>query len=313
MSLVHDMLTEVEKKEQPLPWKTAPEKQGGLFVLGMPNEITSDFYDLREHIRILNLREHVQVLSIADSSVGEGSSTIATFLGFLLAGGLVASLEKTDRPVEGKEAPGHSRAGLCDIPETDKIFTSSFRNLHSQPATTADVFQNWRDDIDSRFARVDNSRCVLLVDADLHQPSIHRYFGLELENGLAEMIEEKSDWREMARPVRDSNLQVITAGRTQLNPVELLGSERFRDLVETWKTEFRYVIFNSPAVLNYVDSLSLATVVDGVVLVVRAGQTRWDSAQRAKYKLSTAQANLLGVTLNRRKMDIPNGLYKRLI
>lgn len=313
MSLVHDMLTEVEEKERPLPWKTTPEKQGGLFVLGMPNEITSDFYDLREHIRILNLREHVQLLSIADSSSGEGSSTIATYLGFLLAGGLVASLEKKDMPVEKRETSGRSGAGLCDLPETDKIFTSSFRNLHSQPATTADVFQNWRDDIDSRYVRVDNSRCVLLVDADLHQPSIHRYFGLELENGLAEMIEEKSNWREMARPVRDSNLQVITAGTTHLNPVELLSSERFRDLVETWKKEFRYVIFNSPAVLNYVDSLSLAMVVDGVVLVVRAGQTRWDSAQKAKYKLSTAQANLLGVTLNRRKMDIPAGLYKRLI
>ena len=305
MSYVLDLLNEVEPKPRPQPSST---DNGGLFVLGMPNEITSDFYDLREHIRILNLREHLQVLSIADSSAGEGSSTIATYLGFLLAGGLVETLATQSAP--GKD--GERNHSLLEIPESDKIFTDSFRGLHSQPATTADVFQNWQQGIDSRYVTVDNSRCVLLVDADLHRPSIHRFFGLEPENGLAEII-EGADWRASARPVSDSNLRLITAGTTQYNPVELLASERFRSLVEMWKREFRYVIFNSPAVLNYVDSLSLATLVDGVVLVVRAGQTRWDSAQRAKHRLSTAQANLLGVTLNRRKLEIPDGLYKKLV
>ena len=113
--------------------------------------------------------------------------------------------------------------------------------------------------------------------------------------------------------LRQSHLQILKAGQTKTNPVDLLGSDGFRELVQEWKNEYRYVIFDSPAVLNYVDALSLAATVDGVVLVVKAGQTRWDSAQKAKQKLTSVQANLLGVTLNRRKMDIPDGLYKRMI
>jgi len=315
MSIVHDMLTSAEQKTK------VTEKYGELFVLNMPNEISSDFYDLKEHIRILNLKEHVRVLSIADSTNAEGSSTIATYLAFLLAGGVAGAVtgavtgavenRQPDKPESIQ--PNTPSAKLYEIPESDKVFTASFRAVHSQPATTADVFKNWRDDLDSRYINSENSQCVLLVDADLHRPSIHRYFGLELENGLAEIIGGTVEWNQVARPVRDSHLRVITAGKSTVNPVELLGCERFRELVETWRNEFRYVVFNSPAVLQYVDALSLASAVDGVVLVVKAGQTRWDSAQQAKYKLTTAQAHLLGVALNRRKMDIPQGLYKRLI
>ncbi|OPZ68421.1 MAG: Tyrosine-protein kinase YwqD [bacterium ADurb.Bin478] len=64
------------------------------------------------------------------------------------------------------------------------------------------------------------------------------------------------------------------------------------------------MLIDTPAVLNYVDSLSVTAVVDGVILVVRAGQTRWEMAQNAKRKLLTAHATLLGVALNRRKPQV---------
>ena len=314
MSLVHDMLTSVEEKEHVVaaPWSTA-KTQAGLFVLDLPNEILNDFYDLKEHIRIANMRDNIRSLSIANSSQGEGSSTIATYLAFLMAGGVVTKLEKKDSDQPTKGIVDEDAKDLHDIPESDKIFTNSFHSLNIQPATTQDVFKDWKKDVDSRFMNMDNSECILLVDANMHNPSIHRFFGLDVENGLGEIIEQNADWTEMTKPVRDSNLKLITAGVSDRNPVDLLGSDRFKSLVDEWKNRFRYVIFDSPAVLNYVDSLSLAAVVDGVVLVVRAGQTRWDAAQSAKQKLTTAHANLLGVTLNRRKMDIPDGLYKRLI
>ncbi len=315
MSLVHDMLTSVEEKEQVIaaPWNSGPKTRAGLFVLDLPNEILNDFYDLKEHIRIANMRDNIRTLSIANSSQGEGSSTIATYLAFLMAGGVVTKLEKSDSGRAAKCLVDEDAKDLHHIPESDKIFTNSFHSLNRQPATTQDVFKNWKNDVDSRFMNMDNSECILLVDANMHNPSIHRFFGLDVENGLGEIIERNVDWTEMTKPVRDSNLKLITAGVSDRNPVELLGSDHFKALVDEWKTQFRYVIFDSPAVLNYVDSLSLAAVVDGVVLVVRAGQTRWDTAQSAKQKLTTAHANLLGVTLNRRKMDIPDGLYKRLI
>ncbi len=310
MSLVHDMLNDVQVREAiPSPW-AVPKHPAGLFVLNMPNEILNDFYDLREHIRLANTREHVRSMAITDTSPGEGSSTIATYLAFLMAGGMVTQI---DEHSSDEDKVDDSAQGLYDIPESDKIFTNSFRSLNRKAATTQDVFQNWEHDIDSRYVNVENRECILLVDANLHAPSIHRYFGQHAEDGLAEIIADQRDWNELAKPVRDSNLKIITAGNVKTNPVALLGSPRFYSLVEEWKHEFRYVIFNSPAVLHHVDALSLAAAVDGVVLVVRAGQTRWDSAQKAKQKLATAHAHLLGVALNRRKMDIPDGLYKRLI
>lgn len=315
MSLVHDMLTSVEEKEQVIlaPWSEKPKTGAGLFVLDLPNEILNDFYDLKEHIRIANMRDNIRALSIANSSHGEGSSTIATYLAFLMAGGLVTKLEKKTPNEPSKSAVDKDAKSLNTIPDSDKIFTSSFQTLNAKPATSRDVFKNWQNDVDSRYMNMDNSECILLVDANLHNPSIHRFFGIDVERGLGEIIESNADWTEMTKPVRDSNLKLITAGVSDRNPIDLLGSDRFKELVDEWKKQFRYVIFDSPAVLNYVESLSLAAVVDGVVLVVRAGQTRWDIAQNAKQKLTTAHANLLGVTLNRRKMDIPDGLYKRLI
>lgn len=307
MSFVHDMLTTVEEKER-VRHVRRDKGTPGLFVLDMPNEIVSDFYDLKEHVRIANAHGRLNALAIADSSRGEGSSTIATFLAFLMSDALSRSFNHN----YSANSQSVAAKNLCHVSESDRLFTARF-SQNSNHATTDDVFRDWNQSIDARFAYSENNSSVLLVDANLHNPSIHNYFGLDCRNGLAEILEKNQNWRRMVLPVRDSHLQILKAGQTKTNPVDLLGSDGFRELVQEWKNEYRYVIFDSPAVLNYVDALSLAATVDGVVLVVKAGQTRWDSAQKAKQKLTSVQANLLGVTLNRRKMDIPDGLYKRMI
>lgn len=322
MSFVHEMLTAIEARDRapltaepapqalpkvsPRAQQTAQSQSAGLFVLDMPNEIVSDFYALKEHVRFANRRANINALAIADSSQGEGSSTIATYLAFLMSGGISEKLNRHDG------SPSFAATSLTAIADSDQVYAAGLAPA-GQSATTADVFRGWDNAIDSRYVQTETSDCVLLVDANMHKPSIHRYFGIGVENGLAEIIERNKDWQRFTRAVRDSRLHVLTAGRTKMNPVELLGSDRFRELVQEWKRTYRFVIFDSPAVLNYIDSLSLASAVDGVVLVVKAGQTRWDSAQKAKQKLASAQANVLGVTLNRRKMDIPDGLYRRLI
>lgn len=312
MSIVHDMLTAAENRQAENGSLWIPdtiERKPSPVTRDMPKEIVNDFYDLKEHIRLSNLRDDVRVISVADSSQGEGSSSIATYLAFLLAGGMVNSLERSGA---AETAPKSVNSKPRDYSESDKLFTSSFNSLNHD-ATTSNVFKGWRDSIDSRYIDVDNRDCTLLIDANIHQPRIHRYFGLDVENGLAEIVENGNDWTGLAKPVRDSYLKIITAGIAKHNPVEVLSSDRFVSLVREWRTAFRYVILDSPAILTHVDALSLAAAADGVVLVVRAGHTRWDNAQNAKRKLTAAQANLIGVTLNQRKLDIPDGLYRRLI
>ncbi|NOY60388.1 MAG: CpsD/CapB family tyrosine-protein kinase [Calditrichaeota bacterium] len=308
MSVVHDLLNHVEEKKiiEASPWAAGnrPAKRG-LFVFDLPNEILNDFYDLKEYVRIANLRGQMRVLSMASSVAGEGSSTIATYLAFLMSGGVAQKLEKpadTPRPEEIHDEEEKRK------PDADKIFTTEFTTLSKKKANESPS----EEAQDKKEQKAEPSD-ILLVDANFHQPGLHRFFGLEAEDGLAEIIEGELDWKQFAKPVHDSNLQIITAGSPDRNPAELLSSETFLNLVNEWRDHFRYVIFDSPPVLSYVDALSLATVVDGVVLVVWAGHTRWEVAQNAKRKLSTAHSNLLGVALNRRRMDIPDGLYKRLM
>ncbi len=296
MSVVHELLCQIEEKEnlqyfrQPAPVETTTDN--GLFVFDLPKEIINDFYGLKEYVRIANRGGNVRVLSITSSTYGEGASTIATYLSFLMAGGLV-------------KQPAVPAAQQ----ENNSLFNDSLRALvnHNRKSNVVPM------DNESSNSRFSNRDDILLIDANLEQPGLHRYFGLPDEMGLGEIIEQNQDWKEYVRSVDNSNLKIITAGSAESKSIELLSSDRFRALVRQWRNTFKYVIIDTPPVLNSIESLSIASVSDGVILIVCAGQTRWENAQTAKMKLMSAKANVLGVALNRRKMDIPDGLYKRLV
>jgi capsular exopolysaccharide synthesis family protein len=265
----------------------------------LPNEILHDFYDLREYIRIASVRNQMRVLSITSSTSGEGSSTISTFLAFLMANGLEKKVEAGVKQAH-QEADVRPQSVSRDRQQAEKIFQTEFSEFMQKDQARALIHGKKEEGI-------------LLVDANLNNPGLHRYFGLQVEGGLAEIVENKADWRYMAKSLRQGGLKVITAGKAKDKPGEIIGSEYFRELVKEWRKEFRYVVFDSPAVLQYVDALTLAAMSDAVILVVRAGQTRWEVAQNAKRKLTMAHANLLGVALNRHKLTIPDGYYKQLL
>ena len=307
MSVVHEMLKAAEQERVVMPRRPKQDEQKGIFVFDLPRELLNDFYDLKEYVRISTLRDDVRVLSIANSMNGEGSSTIATYLSFLMGGGLIKHDE--DKILK-------SDSDRVDSGKDEHLFKISAEESESDSEhqhTQQNVFLDWQEDVETCDDHENSQDNILLIDGNMHKPHLHRFFGVQPENGLAEIIERGLDWRDVMLSIRDSNLRFITAGKAQMNPTELIGSDQFQQLVLEWKSRFRYVIFDSPAVLAHADALSLAAIVDGVVLIVRAGHTRWDSAQNAKRKLTTARANLLGVTLNRRKMSIPDGLYKKLV
>lgn len=286
MSVVHELLSEIEEKETSTsPWmgeNSNPRK--GLFVFDLPNEILNDFYDLKEYIRIANQRGKMRVLSIASSLMGEGSTTIAAYLAFLMTGKISRGV-KNMRLVHTEDTANG----------TNRVFTEDFQSAYARET---------QKPVEKSETTSDDPYEILLIDANLHKPNLHNLFNVDVENGLAEILEHQLDWQQFIRPVEDSNLRLLTAGNTEMIPTELLGSEYFRGLVQQWREQFRYIIFDSPPVLSHADALSLATICDGVVLVVRAGQTRWEIAQSAKRKLSAARANVLGVALNRRRFGI---------
>lgn len=141
---------------------------------------------------------------------------------------------------------------------------------------------------------------VVLVDADMRRPMVHRLFDRPNNYGLTTAIVQGNP--SPAQHLQDtdiSNLRVLTTGPIPPNPAEMLGSQRMRELVDHLKEEADLVIFDSPPVLAVTDAAVLSTYVDGVLLVVEVGRTRRDVVYRAVDALRRVGASVLGAALNR--------------
>ncbi len=191
---------------------------------------------------------------------------------------------------------------------------------------------------------------VLLVDANLRNPSFHKIFNLERENGLTDLVFEKKTLGDVVKQTRFNHLFVITSGilnrgpltvdnglysndrgpltvdrglpsndRGPLtvdcglyNPSILFESKSLDAHIENMKKQAEWVLFDSPPINLFNDSIALAPRVDGVVMVVEAEKTRWEVAQSAKQRIESGNGKILGIVLNKRRYYIPEFIYKRL-
>jgi capsular exopolysaccharide synthesis family protein len=123
---------------------------------------------------------------------------------------------------------------------------------------------------------------VLLVDADMRRPSVHKALRLSNERGLSQLLAGQARMREVVQRTHDPNLLSITAGRTPANPSELLASDRMRALVAGLETgPFDWIIIDTPPVLAVTDAVILAPLAHAVTFVIGAEMTRWRLAERA--------------------------------
>lgn len=140
---------------------------------------------------------------------------------------------------------------------------------------------------------------VLLVDSDLRRPMVHKYLGLNLgpesAKGFSDLL-AKTDGEAGSYITKVGNLDVIKGGTPPENPVGILSSPRAQELLAQMRRQYRLIILDSPPIVPIADSHVLATLADGVVIVVRARQTRRELFRRAIQSLSAA--NVLGVVLN---------------
>ena len=139
-------------------------------------------------------------------------------------------------------------------------------------------------------------RRVVLVEADLRKPSLQHLFGLPPGPGLAEHLTGAVELKDAMRFVPEHNLTVLTAGTAPLNPAELLGSTAMRRLLDHLRTRFDRVILDTPPVLPLADVAILAPLVDGSLIVVRAGVTPKPAIENALRAFDSSR--LLGVVLN---------------
>ena len=123
---------------------------------------------------------------------------------------------------------------------------------------------------------------VLLVDADMRRPSVHKALRMSNDRGLSQLLAGQARMREVVQRTHDPNLLTITAGRTPANPSELLASDRMRALLSGLETgPFDWIIIDTPPVLAVTDAVILAPLVHAVTFVIGAEMTRWRLAERA--------------------------------
>jgi tyrosine-protein kinase Etk/Wzc len=161
---------------------------------------------------------------------------------------------------------------------------------------------------------------VLLVDADLRKPLVHKAFGLAESPGLSDYVLGNYCWKDATNTISDvmlgefgidnilktpgmDNLHVITAGTRPPNPSEILSSTRFREFLKEAAKDYNFVFIDSPPILPVADASGIATLVDGVFLVYKVGKIGRGVLRRAKSNLENVDAKLVGVILNGVKSD----------
>jgi len=142
-------------------------------------------------------------------------------------------------------------------------------------------------------------RRVLLVDADLRRPSVHRALGLDPQVGLGALLRNTTTFEDAAIRCTDiSNLFILPAGPTKLPDDAELLAYGFKDLVENWRLRFDHIIIDTPPVLAMTDAVCMSVEADSVILVVRSGHISKAEFLRAQDLLLKVNARLTGFVLN---------------
>lgn len=150
------------------------------------------------------------------------------------------------------------------------------------------------------------NRSTILIDADLRKPTIDKLFGLKCCPGLNELLQGKANLLENIRPTILTNLKIITGGMPTGDADKILEHQSLKDLLNQLKSTFTFTLVDSAPVMMLPDALNLSRVVDGVVLVVKAGVTPKEVVKRASETIKDSGGNLLGVILNNVSGALPD-------
>lgn len=139
---------------------------------------------------------------------------------------------------------------------------------------------------------------VLIIDSDLRKPSQHEFFKVKNQNGLTDFLSGNFDGKELVKKTQIPNLFFINSGSVPDNPLELLGSKKMTDLVESLKKHFEYIFFDTPPLLLLSDAIVLGPKIDGVILVIWGGKTSREALRLSREKLDSHKIKCLGVVIN---------------
>lgn len=151
---------------------------------------------------------------------------------------------------------------------------------------------------------------VLLIDADLRRPSIHKTLGMGPRTGLSNVLTGSTTLEQaITTTVILPNLHVLPAGTPPPNPAELLASTNMRDVLAQLREEYDHIVVDTPPSLSVTDAVVLSPRADAIVLVIRSGQTTKQALRRARDILAQVNAKVVGVLLNAVDLSSPDYYY----
>ena len=158
------------------------------------------------------------------------------------------------------------------------------------------------------FSKLENCK-VLLMDLDLRNPSVHKKFKVGNIYGVTDVLLEKRSFQGCVKETDVKNLDIITAGEIPFNPSEILSSKKMKEFINNLQDVYDYVFIDTPPIGIVTDAGILSTYSDGVAMVVGSGEVPIDLAKTSMKRLNKVNANIVGVILNKFKIEGENSQY----
>ncbi len=318
---------------------SSPELEQLQNNLNLYQNIYTNLLNSYEEMRLARLRNTPNVVQVEAAMPSQGpirprpmtNAGLGGAVGMMLAAGIVFLTEYLDDTIKSpEEAAGMLRLPVIGyIPEMKltKEQREGYVHVAEEPRSpVTETFRSLRTNLE--FSQVDKAlrsimitspsptegkstiaanlalimsqsgKRVLLIDADMRRPKLHRILTVSNRVGLSDVFLNHRTIQAISRPWRDSQMTVITSGPLPPNPNELLASQKMAEFLEQVKGMYDIVIFDSPPILIS-DTTVLASLVDGVLLVLNPGQTKKDAARATVEQVQRVGAKVIGIVFNR--------------
>jgi polysaccharide biosynthesis transport protein len=153
---------------------------------------------------------------------------------------------------------------------------------------------------------------VLIIDADMRRPRLHSVFNISNAEGLSTILSSEVNERDLLGIIQydeDAKLNLLPSGPVPPNPAELIGSEQMSNLLKSLQKRFTHVVVDSPPIASFTDGVLIASMVDGVILVVHSGKSSRQVVRRSKQLLQDIGAKVFGVVLNNVNLRAQDNYY----
>lgn len=258
-----------------------------------------------ENIKIVNQAEDVK---IDDTKNIIRNTIIATVLGFIIGTFFVLLIDFFDNKVSTKKDLNKLGLNLLaeinsdsnNLNEELKMLYTRVKNYKNQKNILLLPLDNETNNISIKLASIisKNNKKVLLLDANLRNPTIHKSLSLTNKFGLLNILEEKTDIESSIQVDKDNkNINILTSGETKQNITDLLFLENMEDILSNLSEDYEYIISNTSPIGNVADGLIMSMASDGVILIINRNKDSIAHVNSTLKQLEKLKVKILGAIL----------------